>query len=97
MTIRLLGTTLLALAIACSAFDPPDEGGRAGTGQCPAPLSYEEVKERCNEAFTECLETHVQSKPGGLWGHSRCIDCRDECMRQKGIWPQRLLTGKPCL
>ncbi|MDR2407106.1 MAG: RHS repeat-associated core domain-containing protein, partial [Bacteroidales bacterium] len=43
--------------------------------------------DECDAKFTACLGSSLQSVPGGAYGTSRCMDCRDECKRQGGIWP----------
>jgi hypothetical protein len=58
-------------------------------------LSPEEIKRNCNEEFTQCLETPVQSIRGPKFDHSQCVGCRDLCMQRKGIWPSEA-NGKPC-
>lgn len=58
--------------------------------------TQKEIDDECNERFTQCLETATQSKRGPLFKHSYCFSCRDECVRQKGIWPAEF-DGKPCL
>jgi hypothetical protein len=71
----------------CSFMDEPPE-----IGQC---LPYPELKRRCDEAFTNCLDSPIQSIPGDKRGHSQCYPCRDLCMRGNGVWPD-LALNKPC-
>jgi hypothetical protein len=53
----------------------------------------QENRRRCDEKLTECLDTYRSSRPGPLWKHSRCIGCRDVCMRLGGEWPSRIELG----
>jgi len=69
-----------------SLDDPP------GGGQC---LPFEEAQKKCGEAFTACLGTRIQSIRSGTAGHSQCHTCRDLCMQNGGIWPDKAL-GRPC-
>jgi hypothetical protein len=78
---------LLELIGGCSLTDDPLDGG-----QC---LSYPEKKKRCDDAFTDCLDSWIQSIPGDKKGHSQCHPCRDLCMQNNGVWPGSALN-KPC-
>lgn len=92
----LLGGLLLGLvAAACTGDQDFGNRGKGGSGQCPA-LSYEEMKEVCHQAFTDCLHTHIQSIPSGRSKHSQCVFCRDLCMQAGGVWPNRAHGGQ-CL
>jgi hypothetical protein len=92
-----LATTLVILSTGCTEpGDPPGSGGSGVAGQCPAPLSYKQIKEQCNEAFTKCLGSRIQSIRSETMGHSLCHICRDECMQNQGEWPDFLDDGRPC-
>ncbi len=94
--ISVLGGLLLGLAAAgCTGERDFGGGGQGGSGQCPV-LSYEEMKEVCHQAFTDCLHTGIQSIPSGRSKHSQCVYCRDLCMQAGGVWPKRA-QGGPCL
>ena len=94
----LVVTALVLLTTGCTeSGEPPGRGGEGSAGQCPAPLSYKEIKERCKEGFTKCLDSRIQSIPSGTAGHSMCHVCRDECMQNQGEWPAFLDDGRPCL
>lgn len=82
-------------AVGCSSDEPEAPGG-PGSGQCEIPLTYGEIRTRCTEGLKKCLDAPPQSTPGGLFGHSSCYDCQDECMRLRGRWPSKV-RGKPCL
>jgi hypothetical protein len=76
------------LVSGCTSLeDPPD-------GICEVP--FKTKRERCNDAFTECLGTRIQSMPSGTHGHSMCHVCQDFCMRNNGVWPGALPDGRPC-
>ena len=77
----------LGLASGCTSLGDPPE-----IGQC---LPYPEVKKQCDEAFTKCLDSKIQSIPGDKTGHSQCYPCRDLCLRSNGVWPGSALN-KPC-
>jgi hypothetical protein len=53
-----------------------------------------EKSDDCDELFTVCLGTRIQSIPGPKHGHGQCHACRDVC-RQYGTWPE-VANGKPC-
>jgi hypothetical protein len=78
---------IVGLVIGCSTLEDSP-----GIGQC---LPYPEVKKRCDEAFTNRLDSKIQSIPGDKRGHSQCYPCRDLCMRGNGVWPDSALN-KPC-
>jgi len=42
----------------------------------------------CNDHFTGCLESGLQSIPGPSWNHSACFTCKDECVRNGDYWPE---------
>lgn len=41
----------------------------------------------CNEHFTKCLSSSLQSQTGPLYGHSACFTCRNQCEQTGGDWP----------
>ena len=47
----------------------------------------------CQEHFTRCLGTSLADEPGSVHGSSRCGLCRDQCVRNDGIWPDIAITG----
>lgn len=59
-------------------------------------LPYEEVRKRCNQAFTDCLDSRIQSIRSDTSGHSLCHVCQDVCMQNNAVWPDRLWDGRPC-
>ncbi len=71
----------------CSSLDDPPRGG-----QC---LPYPELKKRCDEAFSKCLDGSIQDIWSGTYGHSMCHVCKDVCMRQYGVWPDEV-DDRPC-
>jgi hypothetical protein len=75
------------LVAGCSSLDDPPEGG-----QC---LPFAEAQKKCDEAFTACLGTRIQSIRGGTAGHSQCHTCRDLCMQNGGSWPDQAM-GRRC-
>jgi hypothetical protein len=87
----ILAATVLALTTRCT-----DEDWRAGQNQPIECLPYAEVRKRCNEAFNDCLDSPIQSIPSETRGHSLCHVCQDVCMQKNGVWPDRLLDGRPC-
>ena len=91
--LSLLG--LLGLAIAGCTGERDSGEGQGGSGQCPA-LSPQEMTQLCNEAFTQCLGTTIQGIRGEKYKHSHCVNCRNVCMRQSGVWPTQV-EGTPCL
>ena len=97
LTRQSLSTLLPGLALewatGCTG-DHEAAGGKGSAGQCPA-LTYEEQRERCNEALTRCLHTRTQGIRSDREKHSHCMACSDRCMQQQGLWPARYL-GKPC-
>lgn len=78
---------LLSVTVGCSSLDDPPGGG-----QC---LPHSEEQAQCDQAFTKCLGSKIQSIPSGTSGHSQCHTCRDLCMQNGGIWPDKAL-GRPC-
>lgn len=95
--LRTMAIPIVMLSAGCTeSGEPPGSGGGGVAGQCPAPRSYKEIKERCNEAFTKCLESRIQSIRSETMGHSLCHICRDECMQNQGEWPDFLADGRPC-
>lgn len=58
-------------------------------------LTPAELKKRCDEEFTHCLGTPVQSIRGPKFDHSQCVACRDLCMQNAGVWPAQA-NDKPC-
>jgi hypothetical protein len=87
----LLSAGLCLLLVACASKEDWQD-----IEDCPVPLSNEELKRRCNAAFNRCLETRIQGIDSETWGHSLCPICRDMCMQQKGVWPDKLRDGRPC-
>ena len=84
----LVGAAGWGLASGCTFLeDPPD-------GICEVPTKTK--RERCNEEFTACLGTRIQSIPSGTWGQSMCHVCQDFCMRNNGVWPDALPDGRSC-
>lgn len=67
---RLLSTGLGLLLVACSTKDDWQD-----IEDYPVPLSNEELKRRCNAAFSRCLETRIQGIESETWGHSLCSIC----------------------
>mgnify|MGYP001553106913 FL=1 len=53
----------------------------------------EDDEEDCQEHFVRCLDTSLQDEPGSVYGSSRCGLCRDQCMRNDGVWPDIAITG----
>jgi hypothetical protein len=91
----LLGGLLLSFGAACTSDNEDSRSGdKGGTEPCP-PLIYKEMKDICHKAFTECLETPIQSIWGEKFNHSQCINCRNVCMQERGIWPTQA-DGLPC-
>ena len=86
----LVGFTTLGVGTSCTSMDddPP------GSAQC-VPLSFAEVKKRCDAAFVDCLGSAIQSIKSKTRGHSQCHPCRDVCMQNNGIWPDAI-DGVPC-
>lgn len=89
----LVASAVLALTIRCTEGDEPLERAGKNVEQC---LPYEEVRKRCNQAFSNCLDSPIQSIPSETSGHSLCHVCQDVCMQKNGIWPDRLRDGRPC-
>lgn len=87
---------VMLVAGCTEAGGPPGTGGGGTELQCPQPLSYKEIRERCNEAFSKCLESRIQSIPSRTHGHSLCHVCQDVCMQNQGEWPEVLDDGRPC-
>lgn len=50
-------------------------------------------KPNCQEHFTKCLMTSLADKPGSVFGSSRCLQCRDACVREGGQWPDIAMSG----
>ena len=48
------------------------------------------AKITCQEHLNDCLDSPLQSKPGSLWNHSRCLACFDQC--RDGNWPRRRIA-----
>ncbi len=90
----LVGLVLGWAGAGCSENDSSGGSGRRGEEPCP-PLTYEEFKKVCGDAFTDCLHTQIQGLHTGRDKHSQCVACRDKCMQDKGLWPSHYL-GKPC-
>jgi hypothetical protein len=91
----LLGGLLLIWGAGCTSDNDDSRGGGKGSAeQCP-PLTSQEVKDLCNKAFTDCLETPIQSIWGEKFNHSQCINCRNVCTQEGGIWPAQA-DGLPC-
>lgn len=86
----LVGVMALGVGASCTSMDDPP-----GDVQC-VPLSYAEVKKRCDAAFTDCLGSRIQSIRSLRYGHSQCIPCRDLCVQNSGVWPDAF-EGVPCL
>jgi hypothetical protein len=89
----MLVATALALQTRCTEGNEPPKGAEKGVEQC---LTYEDVRERCNTAFTECLNSRIQSIRSRSSGHSLCHICQDVCMQENGVWPDKLWDGRPC-
>lgn len=87
LLLRVLLVGLLGATSGCSFIEDPPE-----IGQC---LPFPELKKRCDQAFTDCLGSPIQSIPGDKRGHSQCFPCRDLCKRSNGVWPDSALN-KPC-
>lgn len=90
----LMAAAALVLTTQCTeGNEPPSSAGRNAAEQC---LSYREIKNQCDEAFTQCLNSHIQSIPSMTRGHSLCWPCKDVCMQENGSWPAELPDGRPC-
>lgn len=93
---RSVGATLVMLTTSCTEpGDPPGSGGGGNAGQCVPELSYREKKRRCDEQFSNCLDSHIQSIWSDRFGHSQCWPCKDVCMQSNGVWPDTF-DGRPC-
>ena len=90
---RLVAATLVAMVSGCTDMGEPP--GRDGAESC-VPLTYKEIRQRCYETFTACLDTRIQSIRSGTAKHSMCDVCRDVCMRKNGAWPASV-DGRPCV
>jgi hypothetical protein len=89
----MLAAMALVLTTQCTEGTEPPEGAGNSVEQC---LTYKEVRDRCNEAFTECLHSRIQNIHSKSSGHSLCHVCQDVCMQENGVWPDRLWDGRPC-
>lgn len=92
--VGLVATHLALLASGCTESGEPPES-RGDVVQCVPELPYHEKKRRCDEQFSICLDSHIQSIPSGRFGHSQCWSCKDVCMQSNGNWPDSF-DGKPC-
>jgi hypothetical protein len=89
----LLAASTLVLTTRCTEEKESPEEARASAEQC---LPYEEVKNRCNRALNDCLDSPIQSIGSWTSGHSLCLICKDVCMQKNGVWPDKLWDGRPC-
>lgn len=87
----LVAAVALALMTRCT-----EEDRLTGQNHPIECLSPQEVKKRCNKEFNTCLESPIQSIPSETSGHSLCWPCKDVCMQNNGVWPDRLWDGRPC-
>lgn len=56
----------------------------AGTGK---PSGADECGLTCDDHFTNCLSSSIQSQAGPLFGSSACVTCRNQCVQNGGVWP----------
>jgi len=68
--------------------DPTDDSEDVNPQSCPL-LS---PRDACDEGFRMCLASSLQSEEGPVWGTSRCTTCRDQCVRNDGVWPDIAVT-----
>jgi hypothetical protein len=85
---------LVTLASGCSELG--ELPGQGTAEQCAPPLTHQEIKKRCQAAFSACLDTPIQSIWSDTFGHSMCDVCRDVCTRSNGTWPLSV-DGRPCI
>lgn len=77
------GSTFVPPQTTAPAKEPASEGTKDKTTE----MTWQEIKKNCDEGFTRCLDTAVQSQRGPLYKHSQCAACRDVCVQNKGVWP----------
>jgi hypothetical protein len=87
----LVAAAALALTTRCI-----EEDQLSGESQVKDCLSPKEVKKRCNKEFNACLNSPIQNIPSDTSGHSLCWPCKDVCMQNNGVWPDRLWDGRLC-
>ena len=80
----LLGGVLFAGMLTIPGDVPDDD---AEPKECPAD------NPDCNEHFTLCLGSSMADLEGSVYGSSRCGLCRDQCVRNGGIWPDIAIAG----
>ena len=70
-------------------------GGRAGSaaGSAIEDACTDPKRPNCQEQYVKCLNTPLADMPGSVYGSSRCLLCRDACMRGDGNWPHIAMTG----
>ena len=42
----------------------------------------------CDDHFTNCLDSSIQSQSGPVYGSSACFTCRNVCESNDGFWPE---------
>lgn len=72
-----VGVGVLGGALVFAAVSSYASGGSSGTRPNDCGLT-------CNDHFTNCLDSGIQSQLGPLHGSSACYTCRDECERNGG-------------
>lgn len=48
-----------------------------------------DAERACQIHYVDCLMTEVADRKGHKHGHTRCLECRNACMQNKGVWPSR--------
>jgi hypothetical protein len=76
----------------------PSPSPRPGPNPGPTPTRNgncsKHDNESCEQQRTRCLATSMADLPGHLWGHSRCMECYEGCIRNGGNWPSRVARTK---